>query len=149
MPRLRISAVINVPIEEIYEYVTAFRRNEPIDEEDFQQKHGEIVSRERNVFMTMEEESVQDGTPAVRWRCTFEYPIRRVMEAIDSLWANRTDTFRMVHGGTHWSIEWMSKTGGLKGLLQLIYFKLRSRHIYYSRFILPTLEHFREKSSSR
>jgi len=118
-----LSVFIEVPPEEVYQHVTAFGAAGPLDGA-FQAKYGNILSRQGNVFLTQEEEGTDESAGKITWRCTFEYPSRRVMEALDSSWANRVDLFRPVKGGTSWSIRWDTRIGGLKGIVQYVVFRL-------------------------
>ncbi len=88
------------------------------------------------------EEAYGSETSVIKWRCTFDYPRWRDMEAVDTRWADRTDTFESTTGGTKWTVEWRTKTLGLKGLIQLIYFKLRGKNNYYNRIQKPVVDHF-------
>ena len=145
MPKLKVSAVIKAPPEKVFEYVTAFGKDGPIDEQAFQERNGKVQSREESVFLTQEEEGPGKDR-LINWRCTFNYPTLRVKEARDSLWADRIDYFEPVNGGTRWSVEWRSKMGFITALVQFIIFKLRAQKIYRSQILQPTIDHFHGKS---
>ena len=66
----------------------------------FVQKYGEPVQEVDGAVLTRD---TDDGAEAL-WRCTFTYPERRTMEAIDSSWSDREDVFERVKDGTRWTV---------------------------------------------
>ncbi|MBI4234652.1 MAG: hypothetical protein HY686_09435 [Chloroflexi bacterium] len=141
--RLRISAVIRAPREQVYAYVTAYGPAGPTDPAAFQQKYGRILEQSGNTYTVQDEKGEEEER--LRWRCTFETPSRRVMEALDSHWADRTDTFQEVPGATRWTITWHPKSRGLVGLLQWAFFAVRGGGRARRQVMAPVEQHFREE----
>ena len=144
MARLSLSTFIPATPEEVYEHVTAFAEGGPVDAKDFREKYGEILSRDDNVFLTQEVDGDKSSARANRitWRCTFQYPSRREMEALDSRWSDRVDIFRPAKGGTRWTIRWSTRVKGVLGLAQILMFRLAG-HKNARRFIVaPVRGHF-------
>ena len=136
MPRLKLVASINAPQGKVFEHVTDCGKDGPIDRDAFQKKHGEIESRENNVITTREKDD------DLRWKYTFDHPNSRMMEALGSSWADRTDTFESTENSTRWTVQWRTKTAGLQGLIQFLYFQLRGKKTFYRRVIQPVEEYF-------
>lgn len=138
MTKLQVSAFIPGSLEEVYTFVTAYGFEGVSDPINFTEKHGEIVKSEGNILTTKDSQYGYDLT----WRCTFEYPNRRLMEAIDSNWANRTDFFTMANFGTQWAITFETKRGGPAGGVQALFFHLFTRKRIYQSSINPVIKHF-------
>ena len=168
MARLTLSILINAPLEEVYQYVTAFGKDGPVSLDAFQEKYGEILSQEGNVLVVeewvgMEEEEdeeewdgeeegedeeeadEEDESDYITWRCIYDYPNRRFMEAVDSNWADRLDQFRAARGGTRWEVQWRTKTGGVKGMLQYLWFLVIANRNYRRNILDPVRQHFKEQ----
>ena len=141
---LSLSTFVATPPEEVYQYVTAYGPDVPADETAFQAKYSKVLSREDNVYVTQEEERKYEGEEPEKftWRCTFEYPSLRTMQALDSGWADRTDRFRPEGGGTRWSIRWNTRTGGVKGLAHYLTFLLLRRRQLRGAIAVPVKAHF-------
>ena len=144
MARLRLSAFVNAPIEEVYEYVTAFGRDGPLDAESFREKYGVLLRREEDAFIVQEDVRAfpEDEPLLITWRCTFRYPLSRTMEALDSRWANRRDTFREVDDGTAWRVQWDTWGRGLRGIIQYLAFRLVGHRRIRRELLDPVKEHF-------
>ncbi len=140
MARLRIAAEVPAPREEVYRFVTAWGPDGPEDEDAFVEKYGEILERTEGAIVT--QETGDDDT--LTWRCTFDYPARRVVEAVDSTWSDREDDFWEVSEGTRWVVTFVSKRGGLVGVMQWIFFRLMTRRNVRRVIVGPVLAHFRE-----
>ena len=140
MVRLSLSTYIGVAPEEVFRHVTAFGEEGPLSEEAFRARHGDVLSREEDVFLTREGE----GDEEIRWRCTFEYPERRVLEALDSSWSSRTDTFRPRSGGTAWTIQWTNASTGVKGVVQYLVFRFLSQRRVRRAIVEPVRSRFRD-----
>ena len=150
MVRLRLACTIAAPIEEVYERVTAYGADGPTSEDAFREKYGKVVERDGNTIVT--EEDVrgypEDDPDLIRWRCTFDYPSDRTMEAIDSNWAHRRDTFRFDGDATLWRVQWNSRTGGLKGIAQYLFFRLAGHRRLRAETLDPVKQHFEEPESN-
>ena len=138
MTKLQVSTFIPAGIEEVYTFVTAYDSEGVSDQALFTKKHGDILKSEANILTTKDSQDGYDLT----WRCAFEFPIRRSMEAIDSNWANRTDSFTTTNSGTQWTIIFETKRGGLAGGVQALFFYLFTRKRVYQSSIAPVIHHF-------
>jgi len=133
---LKLTTTIRTTPEKIFEYVTLFGKDGPLDKLSFTKKYGEIQNQEGNVYWTVDERDI------VKWKCTFNYPEIRIMESVNSKWSDRRDKFETTVNGTKWIIEWASKSHGLKSLIQLIYFKVQGHKTYYRMIIKPLEDYF-------
>ena len=133
---LKLTTIIKSTPEKIFEYVTLFGKNGPIDKTSFKKKYGVIENQEDNVYWTVDE---RDN---IEWKCSFNYPEIRIMESVNSRWSDRTDKFEATETGTKWIIEWNIKSHGLKALIQLIYFKIKGYKKYHRMIIKPVEDHF-------
>ena len=126
MPILRINARIDAAPEEVYRHVALWDGDGPTDEARFTEHYGEIVERDGGSLVIDEDVSRYPDDPPdiVRWRCFFDFPERRQMVAVDSAWADREDIFTEENGGTRWRVRWRTKMGGIRGVLQIVYFWL-------------------------
>ena len=114
-----------------------------MDDDSFRTKYGDVLSHEGSVFVTREDGGGgEPGSQDITWRNTFEYPNRRVMEALDSDWADRIDFFRPEGGGTRWSIRWNTRVWGIKAVAQYLTFQLVSRRRLRREIIGPVTQHF-------
>jgi hypothetical protein len=89
-----------------------------------------------------EDDYEDEGGERITWRCTFEYPTRRVMEALDSDFSHREDTFRPVGRGTMWDIRLDTRVGGLHGIVYYINFLLVGRRKLRRDIVEPVRRHF-------
>ena len=140
MARLRLSVVVPAPQEQVYEYITAFGPQGPTDESAFRDKHGEPLEREGNTIVTRD----GDEEEAITWRCTFNPPVRRHMEAVDSTWADRTDIFQEARSGTHWTVLFVTGRSGPVGFVQWLFFRLVTKSRIRRAIMEPVVHHFCE-----
>ncbi len=140
MVRLSLSTYIAAAPEDVFRHVTAFGEEGPLSDEAFRAKHGNVLSREGSTFLTREVE----GDDEVRWRCTFQYPELRSMEALDSSWSSRTDTFQPRRGGTTWTIHWTNGSMGVKGIAQHLAFRLPGHRRVRRAIVEPVTRHFKD-----
>ena len=150
MVRLRLSTFVAAPVEEVYQHVTAYGRHGPISDEEFQQKHGErpwILQRDENTVVVREDvrRFPDDEPDLITWRCTFDYPVARSMEAVDSTWAHRRDTFRAVPGGTRWRAQWDPQAGPLRGVIQYLFFLAVRQRRMRREMLDPVKKHFESR----
>ncbi len=138
MAKLQVSAFIPGTIDQVYTFVTAYDFEGIFDHTLFTKKHGDIQKIEANILTTKDSQDGYDLT----WRCTFDFPNRRSMEAIDSNWANRTDTFTTANLGTQWTITYETKRGGPAGGVQALFFYLFTKKRVYQSFVEPVINHF-------
>lgn len=140
--KLSFHTTVPASIEEVYEYVTAFGPEGPVDRALFSQKYGETVEETEGAVLTRD---TDEGDEAL-WLCAFEYPTRRTMEAVESTWADREDLFETVRGGTRWTVNFIPKTGGLQGLVQYLYFQVVGKYRVGVPVLSPVVQHFRRKA---
>jgi len=126
MALLRLTAFIAGPIEEVYPHVTAYGKDGPMSDTAFQDKYGTVI--ERNGDTVVFEEDIrsypEDEPDLVSWRCRFDFPVSRTMEGIDTVWADRVDSFRSMRDGTRWDVQWQTGVGGIRGVIQYLFFTL-------------------------
>ena len=140
--KLSFHCNIPAPIEEVYEYVTAMGPTGTVDQALFVQKYGELVQEVDGAVLTRDTE---DDAEAL-WRCTFTYPERRTMEAIDSSWSDREDVFERVKDGTRWTVTFNPKSRALHGLVQWLYFLAVGKYRVGVPVLSPVVQHFRRKA---
>lgn len=140
--RLSFHTNVPAPVEEVFEYITAFGADGPLDRVFFVQKYGEIVEEGGSVVLTRDTEEDDD----VLWRSTFNFPSRRTMEALESPWADREDVFETVRDGTRWTVTFIPKTRGLHGLVQYFYFQAIGKYRVGVPVLSPVVQHFRRKA---
>ena len=147
MALLTISTVVPAPIEEVYAHVTGFGRDGPLAEQAFQEKYGTVIERHESTFVVQEDTraSPENEPDLVSWRCAFDYPTSRSMEAMDSTWAHRRDTFRSVRRGTGWRVRWDTQLGGLLGIAQYLVFRLVGHRRVRRQTFDPVREHFEQR----
>lgn len=138
MSSLNIGAVVRADRERVYRYITGFGPIGISNQRTFKMKHGQIKESSKNEFITVQGR----GDDNVTWRCTFDYPVSRHMEAIDASWSDRTDTFERHGQETLWKITFHTKASGFKVITQWAFFHLISKRRIQAQLILPTLEHF-------
>ena len=150
MPILRLNAYINASPEEVYRHVTLCDEGGPTDEAEFVSRYGEIVERDGDTIVVDEDvrSFPEDPPDLVRWRCSFDYPNRRAMVAVDSVWADREDTFRAENRGTRWTVRWRTKTGGWRGALQTVFFWLVQGRRMGREVFGPVRERFSGRAGS-
>ena len=142
MPRLKIATYIKEKPERVFERVTSFGKNGVLEKESFEEKCGRIERQEKSVVFTNEMAS-ESKEATVNWKCSFEYPNMRMMEAPGTMWADRKDTFVAWDNGTRWTVEWTTRIGGFRGFIQSLYFRLRGKRKYHENVVKPVLEHFK------
>ncbi len=88
----------------------------------------------------------QDNTEAAnRWRCSFEPPRRRVMQALESTWSDRTDTFEPAGDGTRWTLTWELKAQGIPAWFKGVFFRFKDRKQVYANLVQPVIEQFQKQ----
>ena len=144
MARLRLSAIIPAPIEDVYRHVTGYGADGIIDEEDFRDRLGEVADRDGDILFVEEDTSrhADDPPDMVTSRYAFDYPSERSMEAYDSVWASRYDSFRTADGGTRWTVTWVTKRRGPRSILQSVFFILLGQRRIRRQVIEPVSQQF-------
>ena len=151
MAKLNLSAIVDGPLEDVYEYVTRYGPDGPADDASFTERCGTVEERDGDTFVVREDVRAypEDEPDLIGWRCRFEYPVRRTMVAIDSDWADRTDTFeRLSEGegvseGTLWRVRWDTRSRGLKTITQYLAFRLATHKRLRRELMDPVLQHFK------
>ncbi len=140
--KLSFHTTVPGPIEEVFEHVTAFGPEGPVDRVLFSQKYGETVEEDGGTVVTRAPD--EDGD--VLLHCSFEYPTRRVMVGERSSWADREDVFEAVKGGTRWTVTFDPKAHGVQGLAQWLYFQMVGKYRVGVPVLSPVVQHFRQKA---
>ena len=144
MARLRLSTFITGPIEEVYQHVTAYGKDGPLSDDAFQEKYGTVTERKGDIIEFEEDIRAypEEEPDVISWRCTFDYPVSRTMEAIDSSWADRSDSFRSQPGGTRWDLQWQTGVGGIRGVVQYLFFVLVGQRRLCRELLDPVRAYF-------
>lgn len=137
MGRLRISVMVPAPIGDVYKQVTACDASGALDEDAAAKKYGRLLRKADGVHIFEEERAER-----LQWRVTFEPPARRVMEAADPKWSDRTDAFEEAASGTRWTVTWHTKARGVVGLLQWAVFQFGGRKRAMREVVQPVLSAF-------
>ena len=136
--KLQFGHKVSGSIEEVYEYVTGVGPDGPLDYILFEQKYGKLVGQSGQTIVT----KVSDGDSEAVWTSTFNYPNRRII-MMDPASSAREDTFSRVKGGTKWAVIIHSKTNGIQGLIQWLYFQVVGKYRVGVPILSPTIFHFR------
>ncbi|HAL46544.1 MAG: hypothetical protein FI707_03085 [SAR202 cluster bacterium] len=144
MVRLRVSTVVPAEVEAVYRHVTAFGENGPTDPQKFQDLYEADIHQEGDLYVYTEDIRPRNDRPSdiATWHCTFDFPHSRYMAAVDSSWSHRRDWFRSDKSGTRWTVEWTTQQGLVKGMLQLIAFKLFTSRSLRRNMLQPVRQHF-------
>jgi hypothetical protein len=148
--RLKLSTFIAAPVNDVYEHVTFYGPAGPTDHEAFKNHYGEIKEWADDVFLVTEDAKryPDDPTELISWRCTFVYSESRIMEAVDSTWADRRDNFVRESEGTRWDVEWNLRTGWLRGLTQIFGFRVWAHKRMRVKMLDPVKEFFEGEESA-
>jgi hypothetical protein len=136
--------VVPAPVAKVYEHVTAYGPEGPVNEEQFRQRYSEDIRHTTEGYVYTEDVRRYPDDPAeiITWRCTFEYPSSRIMTALDSDWSDRRDVFEPLADATRWTVRWSTHGSLIHGLFQLLFFRL-TRGKRLKRTILdPVVRHF-------
>ena len=138
--------MVPAPVEQVYEHVTAYGPEGPVDEEQFQQRYSEDIRLTDDGYVYTEDirRYPDDPKEVITWRCTFEYPSRRITTALDSIWSHRRDDFEPVADATRWTVQWSTHGGVVHGLIQFLFFKLRRSKVIRREIMDPVRRHFEE-----
>jgi len=144
MVRLRISTVVPAPVEKVYEHVTGYGPDGPVDEKRFQQTYSEDIRLTDDGYVYTEDirRYPDDPEEIITWRCTFDYPSHRFMAALDSDWSHRRDVFEPVADATRWTVQWSPQSNLALGLIRFLYFKLKRGKVVRRELMDPVRRHF-------
>lgn len=140
MPILQIEAYVPASPAQVFSHVTAFPAGSLPDNRLLEEKYGRLLSQEEGYYV------FQDNTEAAnKWRCTFEPPHRRVMEALESNWSDRIDAFETSGEGTRWTLTWELKSRGAPALFKSLFFRFKDRKQIYNGMVQPVIEQFQRQ----
>ena len=137
--------------EAVYEHVTGFAVTGRTGRRALEEKYGRLVGRDGDTY-SFQDTARKDGPNApkddspegVIWRCTFDPPKRRIMEALDAKWADRTDWFEPWEEGTLWTVVWVGKSTGFRIFAQWLLFQLKGKRQAIAEVVRPVVAHFEE-----
>jgi hypothetical protein len=131
-------------LEKVYEYVTAYGPQGPVDWEQFRKQYAEDIRDTDDGYVYTEDirRYPDDPEELITWRCTFEYPNRRLMTALDSSWSHRRDDFETIADATRWTVRWTTRGNLAQGLIQLLFFKIRRSSAIRRELLDPVRLHF-------
>ena len=140
MPKISISAWVPADPAHVFGHVTAHPAAGDPDLRLLEEKYGRLEDREGYVY------TFQDRTPAGnRWLYTFDPPNSRVVQALDSDWSDRIDTFETSGEGTTWSVTWEPRNKGAPFLLRWLFFRWKDRQELYEQMMAPVVEQLRRQ----
>ena len=140
MPILQIEAYVPASPAQVFSHVTAFPAGSAPDDRLLEEKYGRLLSREGNCY------TFQDNTESAnKWRCSFDPPHRRVMQALESTWSDRTDTFEAAGDGTRWTLSWELKSEGITALCKTLFFRFKDRKQIYNDLVQPVIDQFQRQ----
>ena len=150
MARLRLVSFVAAPIEDVYQYVTTYGPDGPVDGDTFEEKYGETLQHDADAIIVREDvrRYPEDDPQLITWRCTFDYPASRTMEALDSAWADRYDSFEADGDRTRWTVRWDTRLGGLRGRVQWLVFRLITHKSMRRDLVDPIKDHFETPGAS-
>ena len=143
MPRIQIQALVPASPEAVYEHVTAFVVTGRTGRRALEEKYGRLVGRDGDTY-TFTEDTKEETAEGITWRCTFQPPTQRVMQAPGSQWADRIDWFEPWGEGTVWTIVWEGNARGVRVFTQWLGFQLRGKRRAYAEVVRPVVMHFEE-----
>ena len=139
MPRIQLQALVPASPEAVYEHVTAFAATGRTGRRALEERYGRLVGRDGDTFTFKD-----DTREGVTWRCTFQPPTQRVMQAPGSQWNDRIDWFEPWGEGTFWTVVWEGKARGVRVFTQWLGFQLSGKRRAYAEVVRPVIMHFEE-----
>ena len=145
--QLRISMIVPAPAEKVYEYVTSYGQDGPVDDEQFRRRYSEDVRPDDGGYVYTEDIRLYPDDPEdlITWRCVFDYPNRRVMAALDSDWSDRQDDFEPLGDDARWTVAWSMHGSLVQRLTRFLYFKLRRSKVIRREILDPVVSHFKAR----
>ena len=144
MPRIQVQAIVPASPEAVYEHVTAFAVTGRTGRRALEERYGRLVGRDGDTYTFKE-----DTEEGITWRCNFQPPTRRVMQAPGSQWADRVDWFEPWGEGTLWTVLWGGNVRGFRVFTQWLGFQLRGKKRAYAEVVRPVVRHFEEVSRNQ
>ena len=137
MPAIGFKVYLPVAPAQAFERVTRFPASGRPRRRTLEEFYGRLLQQDANVY-TFQDRNDEEA----RWRCRFDPPNFRVMEAVDSPWADRYDVFEPSGEGALWTVSWQLKDKGFKAWMQWLTFRLGGKRQAYEQTIAPILSHF-------
>ncbi len=144
MPRIQVQAIVPASPEAVYEHVTAFAVTGRTGRRALEERYGRLVGRDGDTYTFKE-----DTEEGITWRCTFQPPTQRVMQAPGSQWSDRIDWFYPWGEGTLWTVIWEGNARGLRVFTQWLGFQLKGKKRAYAQVVGPVVRHFEEVSRNQ
>ena len=144
MVKIRLSARVPAPVEDVYQHVTAFGEDGLLDEEIVHERYSEDIRLDGAEYVYTEDTRIHEDDPSqiITWKCSFDYPNQRVMRAVDSNWSHRTDTFHPDRGFTHWTVMWEIQDNFFRSLIKYFAYKVGTHRSLRRLVINPVIKHF-------
>lgn len=143
MGRLRVTVIVPGRIEDVFRAVTACDATGALVEANVRNKYGRLLQTVDGVHIFEE-----DREEKLQWRVTFQPPTRRVMEAVDPKWSDRSDDFQGAAHGTKWIVTWTTRARGPVGLVQWMFFQFGGKKRVMREVVQPVLDAFPPASGS-
>ena len=140
MPEISISTYLPTDPAQAFAHVTSFPPNGRPDTRVLEERYGVLVEQEDLAFTFADKAGSGN-----RWRYSFDPPHRRRVQALDSNWSDRVDTFEASGEGTIWKIAWVPPSGGAPFMLRWLFFRWKDRKMLHAQLVQPVVEHFREQ----
>lgn len=143
MPNITFRTLVPGTPERVYEYVTGYSTSGRGNRKALEEMHGQLIERDGDDYVFRE--GAEDG---ITWRCSFDPPRRRVMQAQGSQWADRIDYFEPSGDGTLWTVVWAPKAAGFRPYTQWLMFHIREKSRIRAALIMPVVQHFQQPPTS-
>ncbi len=140
MPEISIATHLATDPAQAFAHVTAFPPSGTPDRRVLEERYGELLSQEGKDY-TFQDKAGSGN----RWLYTFEPPYTRRIQALDSNWSDRIDSFQPYGDGTVWTIRWEPREGGAPMLLRWLFFQLKDKKMLHAQLMQPVVEHFEKR----
>jgi hypothetical protein len=142
--KIRLSARVTAPIEDVYQYVTAFGENGLLDVDRVAERYADNMHQDGEYYVYTEDVRMHIDNPEqiITWRCSFDYPKSRTMRAVDSNWSHRTDFFQPDRDFTYWTVQWDIQDSFIKSMIKWFVYKIGTHRVLKRRILNPVIEHF-------
>lgn len=144
--QLRISTIVPASIHKVYDHVTAFGPEGPVDEQRFRERYSVDIRHSCDGYIYTEDirRYPDDPEEIITWRCTFKYPRHRSITALDSDWSDRHDNFEPLENVTRWTVQWSMHGGPAQKLIRFLFFKLVRGKVIRREIQDPVVRHFKD-----
>ena len=136
--------IVPAPAEKVYEHVTSYGPDGPVDDEQFRRRYSDDIRPDDGGYVYTEDirRYPDDPEEIITWRCVFDYPNRRVMAALDSDWSDRQDDFEPLGDASRWTVRWSVHGGMVPRLVRFLFFKLVRGKVIRREMQEPVVRHF-------